>query len=141
MPEVHETLHDFPSYAEGAPLKPGSIDSLPACTAAELEQMSASIEDNRYAFTQLANEIGTREELLSLSDLQRTWRNVALAALPPCQEAIQAGLLLIQLTGDMIPMVALQLFTELPIVQNPYWDEVRVAREAIAAIIEDAESE
>jgi len=142
MPAVHETLLTFPTYAEDAVEKPGSVDSLPACTAAERDEMSATVEDNRYAFAHLANnEIATKEDLLSYSDVQRRWRDLALSQLPPCQEAIQAGLLLIQLTGDTIPMVALKLFADLPVARNPYWDEIRLAREAIAGIIEDSAGE
>ncbi|MCY3780367.1 MAG: hypothetical protein OXG78_08680 [Chloroflexi bacterium] len=141
MPAAHETLVTFPSYAEDAVEKPVIVDSLPSCTAAERGEMSATVEDDRYVFAHLANEIATKEDLLSFSELQRRWRDLALSELPPCQEAIQTGLLLIQLTGDMVPMAALQLFTDLPVVQNPYWDEIRVAREAIGAIIEDFEGE
>ena len=142
MPAVHETLVTFPAYAEDAVEKPGSVDSLPACTAAEREEMSATVEDHRHAFAHLANsEIATKEDLLSFSNLQRRWRDLALSQLPRCQEAIQAGLLLIQLTGDTIPMVALKLFMDLPVARNPYWDEIRIAREAIAGIIEGSASE
>ena len=142
MSAVHETLVTFPTYAEDAVEKPGSVDSLPLCTAAERDEMAATVEDNRHAFAHLANsEIATKEDLLSLSDLHRRWRDLALSQLPPCQEAIQAGLLLIQLTGDTIPMVALKLFADFPVARNPYWDEIRLAREAIAAIIEDSAGE
>jgi len=142
MPVVHETLVTFPTYAEDAVEKPGSVDSLPSCTAVERDEMAATVEDNRHAFAHQANsEIATKEDLLSFSNLQRRWRDLALSQLPPCQEAIQAGLLLIQLTGDTIPMVALKLFADLPVARNPYWDEIRLAREAIAAIIEDSAGE
>lgn len=141
MPVVDETLEAFPFYVDDAAETPGSPDRLPACTAAERVEMSATIEDNRYAFAQLASEIETREDLLEFSDLQMLWRNLALTELPLCQEAIQAGLLLIQLTGDTVPMAALQLFVGLPLAQNPYWDEISAAREAIAAIIENADGE
>lgn len=141
MPLVHETLETFPTYAEDAAETPGIVDSLPACTAAQRVEMAATVEDNRYAFAHLTNEIETREDLLSFSDLQRQWRDLALSELPPCQEAIRAGLLLIQLTGDTVAMAAMQLFVGLPVTQNPYWDEIRLAREAIMAIVDDAAGE
>ena len=141
MPLVHEILVTFPDYAEDAVETPGIVDSLPACTAAERDAMAAAVEDNRYAFAHLVNEIETEVDLLAYSDLQRRWRDIALSELPPCQEAIQAGLLLIQLTGDTVAMASMKLFVGLPVAQNPYWDEIGVAREAIMAIVEDAAGE
>ena len=141
MPLVHETLETFPNYAEDAAETPGIVDSLPACMAAQRVEMVATIEDNRYVFTHLTNEIATVEDLLAFSALQRQWRVLALSELPPCQEAIRAGLLLIQLTGDTVAMAAMKLFVGLPVAQNPYWDEIRIAREAIMAIVDDAAGE
>ena len=141
MPLVHETLLTFPDYAADAVQTPGMVDSLPACTAAERDAMTATVEDNRYAFAHLTNEMETEEDLLAYSELQRRWREIALSELPLCQEAIQAGLLLIQLTGDTVAMAAMQLFVGLPVARNPYWDEIRVAREAIMAIIGDDQGE
>ena len=134
LPQVHEALDRLTGSADLPESVPDTVAVLPLCTQAERETFVLFGAELQLYEDQAAS-IETTDDLLSFSRahlfMRNTWRY-----LPPCQEAIRTGLLLIELTADSIPAAAFHFFAGLPPEENPYWDQPHQKRASIYELLE-----
>ena len=133
MPQVHEALDRLTAHAGAAEDIPNTVTILPRCTQAERETLVLQGAELQLYEDQAA-EMESVDDLLSFSRvhlfMRETWKY-----LPPCHEAIETGLLLIQLTADTIPSASFHLFAGLPPEENPYWELPHQKRESIYELL------
>lgn len=109
------------------------VDSLPPCSDEAREALTANMEQVEL-FAWMVTNFETVDDVLTYGEVQVAWREQIWKKFPPCQEAIEAGRLLIQLTGDAVPVSALHLFADVEAEYIPYLDVISRARERIEAI-------
>ena len=107
-------------------------DSLPACTESAKESLHAFGEQMQL-FAYFISEFDSVDDIMTFGEVQITWRDQIWEKIPPCQEAIKAGQLVIQLTGDTVPGSALLFFLDVPEADNPYLGEILSARDRVEA--------
>ncbi|MYD09995.1 MAG: hypothetical protein F4X02_08110 [Chloroflexi bacterium] len=109
-------------------------DSLPAC-AESAKPSLLGMRDQSAIFYSLTSGFLTVEELANVAEVHIHWREQIWKEFPPCQEAIKAGRLLIQLTGDLTPSVALLFHLDVPWEDNPFIGETSTAREQLLSYV------
>ena len=133
IPLVHEALDRSTGGADRSESLPDSVEVLAACTDAERETLILQGTELQLYEDQAA-DIETADDLLSFARvhlfMRETWR-----WLPPCQEAIKAGLLLIQLTADTLPAAAFHFFAGVPSDANIYWEQSQRTRESLYELL------
>ena len=107
-------------------------DYLPQCTEADHRalQVNATLIG---VFWSMLSEIESRDDLLSFGEKQVDLREDIWTQLPLCQEAIEGGRLVLQLTGDIVPTVALLMFVGVPADEIPYLSAIASAAEQVEA--------
>ena len=105
-------------------------DSLPACTESDKPFLLA-IREQLGVFASLISEFKTADDIVKYGEVHIHWRDQIWKKFPPCQEAMEAGQLLIQVTGDTVPAAALLFFLGVPQEDNPFLSEIGAAREQL----------
>ena len=85
------------------------VNRLPACTEADSRALQVNATLVGVFWSMLA-DIESQDDLLSFGEKQVDLREDIWTQLPPCLEAIQVGRLVLQITGDVVPAVALLMF-------------------------------
>ncbi|MCY3780365.1 MAG: hypothetical protein OXG78_08670 [Chloroflexi bacterium] len=107
-------------------------DSLPKCTASARDA-ARSLNNNLAKHNSTFGDIEYLEDLLLMSRVDMSLRGKSWREFTPCQEAIQAGRLLLQYMSDTVPAVVLWSMIGLPLEDIPYLDEMMSASEKIIA--------
>ena len=105
-------------------------DGLPACTESDKPFLLA-IREQLRAFASMISEFKTVEDIVKYAEVHIHWRDQIWKKFPPCQEALKAGQLLIQVTGDTVPAAALLFYLGVPQESNPFLSEIDAAREKL----------
>ena len=111
---------------------PEQADYLPQCTDADHRslQVNATLIS---VFWSMLGEIESRDDLLSFGEKQVDLREDIWTQLPLCQEAVEGGRLVLQLTGDIVPTLALVMFAGVPAEEIPYLSAISGAAEQVEA--------
>ena len=117
--------------ADGSPV-PKQTDYLPQCADADHRslQVNATLIS---VFWSMLGEIESRDDLLSFGEKQVDLREDIWTQIPLCQEAVEGGRLVLQLTGDIVPTLALAMFAGVPADEIPYLSAISGAAEQVEA--------
>ena len=88
-------------------------DSIPACTESA-KPFLLGIREQLEIFSSLISEFKTVDDIVNYAEVHNPLARSDLEEVPACQEAMLAGQLLIQATGDTVPAAALLFISACP---------------------------